>query len=159
MNDGSVSHIPEDLLETYAMGRLSGPDCAPLHRHLLLCPSCQTNLKETREYIKVMKAAMADLFLSRTRHNIRKLQHAWVAAVVALLILAIPPYRDNITAVALTAARGAFSLPHARAGHVLLQIDVKEIPQRNGYQLEVVNPKGHPIWHALVELCPRATPD
>jgi hypothetical protein len=40
MNTRSLSHIPEDLLERYAMGRLSRQDCGPVHRHLPRCSSC-----------------------------------------------------------------------------------------------------------------------
>jgi anti-sigma factor RsiW len=58
MNTLSISHIPEDLLERYAMGRLSRQDCARLHRHLLRCSSCQVHLQQIDEYVKVMKAAL-----------------------------------------------------------------------------------------------------
>jgi hypothetical protein len=158
MNAGSISHIPEDLLETYAMGLLSRRDCAPLHRHLLHCSSCQIHLQEIDEYVKVMKAALPNAALEPADRQtvgpavLRKPQNtAWVAAFAAVVLLIIPFYRGNVTAVTLTAERGAFSLPHARAGHVLLKIDVTEISRENGYQLEVVNPNGRPIWHASVE--------
>ena len=58
MNTKSISHIPEDLLERYAMGRLSRPDCVPVHRHLLHCSSCQIHLQQIDEYVKVIKAAL-----------------------------------------------------------------------------------------------------
>jgi len=58
MNTGSISHIPEDLLERYAMGGLPRPECARLHRHLALCSSCQIHLKQIEEYVKVMRAAL-----------------------------------------------------------------------------------------------------
>jgi hypothetical protein len=79
MNTLSISHIPEDLLERYAMGRLSYQDCDRLHRHLLHCPCCQILLKQVDEYVKVMKAA---LLISATSGSVarRKAQNtAWVA--------------------------------------------------------------------------------
>ena len=79
MNTKSISLIPEDLLERYAMGRLSRPDCAPVHRHLLHCSSCQVHLQQIDEYVKVMKAA---LLISATvgRAVPRKPQNtAWAA--------------------------------------------------------------------------------
>lgn len=61
MNAGTISHIPDDLLEEYALGRVPARDSAPLDEHLLICPTCQYNLKEIDEYILVMKAAIAAL--------------------------------------------------------------------------------------------------
>ena len=58
MNTRSLSHIPEDLLERYAMGRLSRQDCGPVYRHLPRCSSCQVRLTQIEEYVKVMKAAL-----------------------------------------------------------------------------------------------------
>jgi anti-sigma factor RsiW len=58
MNTRSISHIPEDLLERYAMGRLSRQACARLHRHLLHCSNCQIHLQQIDEYVKVVKAAL-----------------------------------------------------------------------------------------------------
>lgn len=61
MNTGSIFHIPDDLLEEYAIGRLPDIDCAPVEEHLLICPTCQNNLTETDEYIRVMRAVLARL--------------------------------------------------------------------------------------------------
>jgi hypothetical protein len=161
MNTGSISHIPEDLLEGYAMGRLSHSDRARLHRHLLLCSPCQAHFQQIDEYVKVIQAATAALRMTRSesagRHIfdpavLRKPPNtAWVAGFAVLVLLVIPYYPGNVTTVTLTAVRGAFSMPQARAGHVLLKIDVTEISRENGYQLEVVNTNGRPIWHASVE--------
>jgi anti-sigma factor RsiW len=153
MNTGSISHIPEDLLEEYAMGRLSHSDRSRLHRHLLLCSPCQAHLQQIDEYVKVIQAATAALRMARSDLAVlRKPPNtAWAAGFAVLVLLVIPYYRGNVTTVTLTAERGAFSMPHARAGHVLLKIDVTQIHQENGYQLEVVNANGRPIWHASVE--------
>ena len=61
MNTGSIFHIPDDLLEEYAIGRLPGIDCAPVEEHLLICPTCQNNLTKTDEYIRIMRAVLARL--------------------------------------------------------------------------------------------------
>ena len=158
MNTRSISHIPDDLLEGYAMGRLSHQECAPLDKHLLLCSSCQIHLQETDEYVQVMKAALRITRLEPAVRHIsdpavlRKPPHtAWVAGFAALVLLVVPFYPGKVSAVTLTAERGAFSMPRAQAGHVLLKIDVTQIHQENGYQLEVVNTNGRPIWHAAVD--------
>ncbi len=59
MNTGSIFHIPEDLLEEYALGKASDGDCSPLDEHLLICRTCQNRLAEIDEYVRVMKAAIA----------------------------------------------------------------------------------------------------
>jgi hypothetical protein len=158
MNTGSISHIPEDLLERYAMGRLSRQECAPLHKHLLQCSNCQIHLQEIDEYVKVMKTSLLITALEPAGQQtvgpavLRKPPNtAWVAGFAALVLLIIPFDQGQVSAVALTAERGAFSMPHARAGRVLLKIDVTQIRRENGYQLEVVGSTGGPIWHASVE--------
>ena len=61
MNAGFLSHIPEDMLEKYVLGRLPDADIATVDEHLLVCPTCQANLQTIDEYIAVMKAATAAL--------------------------------------------------------------------------------------------------
>lgn len=57
MNAGFLSHISDDSLEMYALGRIPEVDLAPMDEHLLICLTCQIRLQEMDEYIKVMKAA------------------------------------------------------------------------------------------------------
>jgi hypothetical protein len=59
MNTGFVSHVPEDVLEKYAMGMLPDQACDPVEEHLLLCLACQSRLEAVDEYIQVIKTAMA----------------------------------------------------------------------------------------------------
>ena len=58
MNTSLERHIAEEVLETYALGKLDEAARAPLEEHLLLCPACQDRLSEMDEYIRVMRAAM-----------------------------------------------------------------------------------------------------
>jgi hypothetical protein len=140
------------------MGRLSHQECAPVDKHLLLCSSCQIHLQEIDEYVQVMKAALritrlepGDRHISNPAVLRKPPNTAWVAGFAALVLLVVPFYPGKVSAVTLTAERGAFSMPHVQAGHVLLKIDVTQIHQENGYQLEVVNTNGQPIWHAAVD--------
>jgi hypothetical protein len=57
MNAGFNNHVSEEVLETYAMGKFSEEDCAPLEEHLLLCCLCQRRLEQTDEYLRVIQAA------------------------------------------------------------------------------------------------------
>ena len=52
-------HYPDDALERYAMGKLSGVDSISLEEHLLVCTACQTSLLAVEEYILVFRAALA----------------------------------------------------------------------------------------------------
>jgi anti-sigma factor RsiW len=61
MNTGFNNHVSEEVLETYALGKLSDEDCAPLEEHLLLCCICQRRLERTDEYLRVIKAAASSL--------------------------------------------------------------------------------------------------
>jgi len=58
MNTAS-RHVPEELLEAYAMDSLSEPESAPLEEHLLLCEICQHRLAELDDFIQVAKSALA----------------------------------------------------------------------------------------------------
>ena len=58
MNAGWKDHIPEELLEAYAMGKLSAPRNASLEEHLLVCHACQSQLHETEEYVRVVQTAL-----------------------------------------------------------------------------------------------------
>jgi anti-sigma factor RsiW len=57
MNTHPADHIVEDVLELYAMGKLSDEESAPLEEHLLLCLTCQTRLADTDDYIGAAKGA------------------------------------------------------------------------------------------------------
>jgi len=57
MNFSFDSHPSEDVLETYAMGKLSDQDSNPLEEHLLICLACQNRLEAVDEFIRVAKAA------------------------------------------------------------------------------------------------------
>jgi hypothetical protein len=52
-------HYPDDVLERYAMGKLSALDYVPLEEHLLICTACQTNLLAVEDYVKIARAALA----------------------------------------------------------------------------------------------------
>jgi anti-sigma factor RsiW len=57
VNIGLEGHIAEEILEAYALGKLSDSECAPLEEDLLLCPTCQDRLLEIDEYVRVVQAA------------------------------------------------------------------------------------------------------
>lgn len=61
MNIGAACDrlFPEDLLERYALGRLSELESGPWEEHLLLCRACQRRLEDMDEFLAAAKAALA----------------------------------------------------------------------------------------------------
>ena len=57
--NAAACHIPDDLLEVYAMGKLSDHESEPVEEHLLLCPVCQEQLAELDDFVPAIKTALA----------------------------------------------------------------------------------------------------
>ena len=75
-----------------------------------------------------------------------------LAFAAGLLIFSVPLYRTLNATATLSTARDAASLPQVHADRgVVLKIDTTQIPEPGGYQLEVVNADGLPIWHVEAE--------
>jgi len=52
-------HIPEEILDEFAMEMLTEQDFARWEEHLLICSDCQDRVAETDEYIGAAKGAAA----------------------------------------------------------------------------------------------------
>ena len=50
-------HIPEEILEEFAMQMLGEVDSARWEEHMLICAACQDRVAEADEYIRTVKAA------------------------------------------------------------------------------------------------------
>lgn len=59
MNEGA-NHLGEEILEKYAMDKLSDWDNASVEEHLLICQQCRTRLENMDEFVAVMKEALVD---------------------------------------------------------------------------------------------------
>jgi len=86
----------DDVLESYAWGRLSDPDSAPLEEHLLWCDACRNRLKLTDDFLCVAKAAGSALAehaeAAGAGQNTLRLSRSTVnLAVSATAITAITP--------------------------------------------------------------------
>jgi anti-sigma factor RsiW len=161
-------HIAEDALEQYLMNHLTEPEAALVEEHLLACPSCQAQTEETESFIIAARAALREPGrkpASRaTRARMSGAMLSWFSAPViamALLGLAIgtflaphqvatggPPVE-----VRLSAMRGAdFALPHVHAAsHLILSLDVRDLPAGGSYRLRVVNAAGTDVWSGVPE--------
>lgn len=56
--NAAACDFPDDLLENYAMGKLSDQESEPVEEHLLLCSACQERLDDLDDFIRVMKNAL-----------------------------------------------------------------------------------------------------
>ncbi len=84
-------HIPEAIIDEFAMGMLCEEDGAFWEEHLLLCEVCQDRLVEADEYIRVVKDAAAAIADPRSGDDFRKrraLAKPMMAATHAALLLA-----------------------------------------------------------------------
>jgi anti-sigma factor RsiW len=56
----SADHLSEEILEKYAMEKLSDWESAPVEEHLLICQLCRSRLENLDEFVALMKLALAD---------------------------------------------------------------------------------------------------
>ena len=61
MNACFEFRFPNDVLERYAMGKVSHLDCGPLEEHLILCAACRKRLMHVEEFISVIRVALMEL--------------------------------------------------------------------------------------------------
>lgn len=54
-------HIPEEMLDEMALGRLAEPASEVWEEHLLVCAACQDRLAQADEYMRAMKSAAKSL--------------------------------------------------------------------------------------------------
>lgn len=155
------SHVPEQLLERYALHQLDEEQLAIVEEHLLICPACQDHLTQVDEYVQALKLAATEVRNRRSGHgrwlpDFRRIPVAaylLATTTIVALALVIPwqgrnvPYHEVI----LEAARGASPIPVAEASagsFLVLRMDVSEIVRSGGYEVSVVNSVGRELWRA-----------
>ena len=62
-------HIPEEILEEFAMQMLGEVDSARWEEHMLICTACQDRVAEADEYIRTVKAAASAMCDSAVGEN------------------------------------------------------------------------------------------
>jgi len=58
MAEPAENHLPEDVLELYALDRLSGEDWAAAVEHLAGCSLCRDRLEGIEAYTATMREAL-----------------------------------------------------------------------------------------------------
>lgn len=156
-------HLDGDVLELYAMGRLSEAASEPLEEHILVCEICQQRLTETEAYIRAMRGALSKSadheqthpFLSRLRDLFLTPKLSWSPVTwgsVALAVCAAAIFLGSTlmrrewppVAVALSAMRGAGAAVRAR-GPLDLDLDTSGLPAAE-YRVEIVDALGKSVW-------------
>jgi len=164
-------HASEEVLEEYAFGRLSGDRLDAVDDHLLVCESCQDELKTTEAYIRLVRVA-----------TLRPRRRSWRAVVSSLgsSVRAAFPARTGtqtawmgVGALALACVLGSISLSNRfsppaataplqsyRGGEVLtgamnqapasraldFTIRAEDVPAAPAYGVEVVTEAGRRVW-------------
>jgi hypothetical protein len=154
------SHIEEEVLERYALGKLSEEQAAPLEEHLFICHQCQDRLEAADDLIKNLRLAAPLLEAEPAAEpwyqrffRIPKL--AWVPAVAAAAVLAIviqtTPSLDRPQVVELRALRGGDSASEVESGSLLnLRLGTEGLRSGRPYRVEIVNSRGTRIWYGVV---------
>ena len=53
-----TTHIDEDVLELYSLGRLAETQSSGLEEHLLICRACQERLEQTDDFVRAFRMAV-----------------------------------------------------------------------------------------------------
>lgn len=162
-----TNHALDEVLEEYALNRLSPDQNAELEEHLLVCHACQDRLRETEEFIEATRIAASRLehdgerwsfFSQRWWGRLGRMAPApkavWAFAAAAIALTAVyVPYtqlsRPPAEEVSLQAVRGMesrLSSQAAAGARLTLRIDLKELPPLAAARLEVVDAGGAAVW-------------
>jgi hypothetical protein len=90
VNTNFTNHIPEEILDEFAMQMLCDEDQALWEEHLLVCDACQDRLGEVDEYIRIAKdtsAAISNPELQKRRSLAKPMMAATHAALVLAFVL------------------------------------------------------------------------
>ena len=62
-----MDHIPEDLLDRYAVRALPEAEAAPLEEHLLGCTLCQDRLQLTDDFVAALRSVVSQRHQAKRR--------------------------------------------------------------------------------------------
>jgi anti-sigma factor RsiW len=157
------SHLSEEKVEKYSMGRLSQPETVSVEEHLLTCDACQEQVEKMDLFVKKVRnaAKVVEDSPSTWRDRVRAFftvhpASVWAGASVigaALVIFTfMPPGGGSPQLVELSTVRGVEAVPHVKAKKPIdLQLDVTEIPVSSLYTVELVTAAGNVVHTYTVE--------
>ncbi len=162
------SHITEEWLELYALGRLPEEKAEVLEEHILICEGCRERLDGADAYVRAMRSGAARLRREEAPRKMASRSHgmadwfrmpaaAWGTAAAALCVVVIvsvtQTHRNNpgagVVAATLIAERGA-AVP-VPANHPLdLTLDARGLQLGSQSKLELVDANGKVIEEQTV---------
>ena len=170
-----MTHLEEDVLEAYSLGRIAEDEAASLEEHLLICRTCQERLERTDDFVRAFRMAVRTSPETpkaeppRSRYGalcsaawLRPAPMAAALALAAIAVVALAPRPADLAQPAeahLTALRGAGGetgpsvVPADRP--LRLELDVKALPAAS-YRIQLADARGRQVWEsaapAAVEL-------
>jgi hypothetical protein len=158
-------HIDDDVLEQYALDRLTGDQLAATEEHLLLCGYCRDRLEQLDAFVASLRTAIQNPALDPPRRGsaqsrVRGGFHAlWAVTAAAAAVIGVgyfspsgPGVREPAT-VEMRAMRGEPSAGVAPAKTPLvLRLDATGLPSADIYRVEVVDYSGASRWNGDVRL-------
>jgi hypothetical protein len=173
-------HPSVEVLEEYCFKRLPPAILEPVEEHLLVCETCRETVRETDEFILLMKFAIAEgaadaprMPAAHARDNLTETSKksslgsvtiftALTLASLTALVWGATSFRTNppgpVIPVRLVAMRGGenTAFPQAPAGRPLeLAIDTTELPAPDSYRVEIVSSTGPRVWTSPAPLSGR----
>jgi hypothetical protein len=167
----ATPHPTGELLESYALGRLSEPALGQVETHLFVCHACQDALLETDKYNAAMKAALAEpqpVFAAATWPtrlaafggqlvDSLRLSHpvpVFSAALAALSLAVIlsqsyKPETGRDAEITLISVRGGVSATQAQGpadARLTLRIQSPQLSAGQDFQARIVDAAGKPAW-------------
>jgi hypothetical protein len=155
IKDGS--HIPDDLLAEYALGRLPRRDVPGIFEHLLVCDDCHERYEAELTFRNDVREAAAHAAASpvpERRRNwldlftIPKPAWAAVAALVALVAF-LPMLRQDsgpLHVVSLTAVRGGPTVAAPADSRIELRLDTTGLDASTAVSVQIVDESGSEVW-------------
>ena len=149
------SHLSEEKIEYYSMGKLAESELASVEEHLLLCDSCQENVQKMDNFVRAVREAAKlakddqptawDRFRGYLTFHPGSVWAGVSAVAAAVVIFAFLPLVSSTPQhLALSTVRGSESTaPHAKANTPIdLQLDITELPASPVYTIELVDSRG-----------------
>ena len=149
------SHLTEEKIESYSMGKLAESEVALVEEHLLLCGICQEQVEEMDEFVHAVREGTKlakddpptawDRFLAFFTFHPGLAWAGLSAVAAAVVIFSFLPFSSSTPQrLELSTVRGSeSSVPHAKANTPIdLQLDVTELPASPLYTIELVDSGG-----------------
>jgi hypothetical protein len=159
-----TTHIDEDVLELYSLGRLSETQSSGLEEHLLTCHACQQRLEQTDDFVRAFRMAVRGKSQPEKRDERRRRWWNWggagwqpipagaALALVAIAVIALAPRSvpTQEVDVRLSALRGSGSgalaiVPAQRK--IRLDLDAQALPSPS-YRIELADARGRQLWQS-----------